>query len=349
MSKKNIQLSFFIAVTLIVSVMLFFVFKPYLWVIFIAGILAVSFYPTYEKMLNKFKGNKCLASLTTTSLIFVFIIVPLAIMSALLLKEAVDLYNILAFEGNSQKFIAQADQFVQYLSSLVPYGIAESQINIGMYVRNILDWVINNFDSIFSAIFSGLLNFILMMVSLYYFFIFGEDIKNKLVFWSPLPNEHDKEFIKTLRSSVDAVLRGRIVVFIYHGIFIGLGFVIFGIGSPVLWGFVGGMASLVPILGASIVTVPAIIFLFLSSKIGAGIGLLIWSVIVVGFGDNFVSAMLLKNKIQVHPLIILFSILGGIKVFGAIGFLVGPVVVSAFIALMKIYPFIMSYKDQQQV
>ena len=122
---------------------------------------------------------------------------------------------------------------------------------------------------------------------------------------------------------------------------------IFGVGSPVLWGFVGGIASLVPVLGTSMVTVPAIAYLFLSNHIGAGIGLLIWATLAVGLVDNFMSVILLRNKIKVHPLVVLFSILVGVEVLGVIGFLVGPVVVSAFIALMKVYPFIMSNRNQQ--
>jgi predicted PurR-regulated permease PerM len=73
----------------------------------------------------------------------------------------------------------------------------------------------------------------------------------------------------------------------------------------------------------------------------------VWGALIVGLADNFLSVVFLKNKIKVHPLIVLFSILGGVEVFGAIGFLVGPVVVSAFIALLNIYPFIMlSYKKK---
>ena len=344
MSSKTIQLAFFAVLTVGLSVLLFFILKPYLAVIFISGVFAVTFYPLYKKLVDKFNGRKSLASFATTFLILIFIIIPVIVISVFLLKEAVDLYNSMAFGNGPQGLISQADILVNKFSSWFPSGVIDSQINLEIYARNLLNWIIGHFDSVSSAVFGGILNFILMLVSLYYLFIFGDKIKRGLLVWSPLPDEYDEEFIQTLRSSIDAVLRGRILVSIIQGVFIGIGFAIFGVGSPVLWGFVGAMISLIPILGTSVITIPAVAYLFLSNNFGAGIGLLIWGALIVGLIDNFISALFLKGKIKVHPLVVLFSILGGMEVFGAIGFLVGPVVVSAFIALMKIYPFIMFYK-----
>lgn len=347
MSRKAVQISFFAVFTAGLSVLLFFVFKPYLGVIFVSGILAVVFYPVYKKFVAKFKERKNLAALATTLLILIFIIVPVVVMSALLLKEAINLYNLVALGGGSENLISQVNVLANKFGSLFSSGTFDSQINLELYARNILNWIIGHFDSVFAAIFGGALNFILMLISLYYFFISGEKIKRGLMSWSPLPDEYDEEFIRTLRSSIDAVLRGRLLVSVVQGVFIGLGFSIFGIGSPVLWGFVGAMASLVPLLGTSVVTIPAVAYLFITHHFGAGVGLLVWGALAVGLVDNFISIIFLRDKIRVHPLVVLFSILGGVEVFGAIGFLIGPVAVSAFIALMKIYPFIMSYKSQQ--
>lgn len=346
MSQKTTQLTFFVVLTILLLVLLFFILKPYFGVIFIAAVFAVSFYPLYKRLVYKFGDRENLAALATTAIILFFVIIPIAVISTLLLKEAVDLYNSMALGGGSQNLISQANALFNRLSSLLPPGVIDAEVNFESYTRGILDWIIGNFGSISAAIFGGILNFILMLVSLHYLFVFGDKIKAGLKIWSPLPDKYDEDFIQTLKASIDAVLKGRILVSIAQGIFIGIGFVIFGVGSPVLWGFVGGVASLVPILGTSVVTVPAIAYLFLSNHIGAGIGLLIWAAVAVGLVDNFMSVIFLKDKIKVHPLVVLFSILGGVEVLGLIGFLVGPVVVSAFIALMKIYPFIMSNKNQ---
>jgi len=350
MSQKTIQLTFFVLLSIVLLVLLFFILKPFFGLIFISGVFAVSFYPLYKKLIGKFKGRKGLAAFCTTFVILIFVIIPIAITSTLLLKETADLYNSIALGDGSQNLIHQANSlFAKLSSSLPPGGMIDVEVNFEQYTRNILNWIIGNFGSISAAVFGGILDFILLLISLYYLFIFGEKIKKSLVVWSPLPDSYDEEFVQTLRSSIDAVLRGRILVSVAQGVFIGIGFVIFGIGSPVLWGFVGGIASLVPVIGTSVVTVPAIAYLFLTNHIGAGIGLLVWAALAVGLVDNFLSVIFLKNKIKIHPLVVFFSILGGVEAMGLIGFLVGPVVVGAFIALMKIYPFIMSNKINPSV
>lgn len=298
-------------------------------------------------MVEKFNGRESLASFVVTFLILIFIIIPVVILSAFILREAISLYNSIAFGNGSQILISQADILFNKFSSLFPNGVIDSQINLEVYARNLLNWIIGHFGSVFSTVFGGILNFILILISIYYLFIFGDKIKKGLLIWSPLPDEYDEEFIQTLRSSIDAVLRGRILISVVQGVLVGVGFAIFGVGSPILWGFVGGIASLVPIFGTSVVVAPAIAFLFLSNNIGAGVGLLIWSAIVVGLADNVIPIIFFKGKMKIHPILVLFSMLGGVEVFGVIGFLVGPVVVSAFIALMKIYPFIMSHKSGQ--
>jgi predicted PurR-regulated permease PerM len=346
MSQKSIQLSFFAVITAGLFILLFFILKPFLGVIFLSVIFTAVFYPLYEKLVGRFNGRNNLAAFTTTLLILVFVIIPVIILSAFLLKEAVGLYNSIALGGGSQNLISQANIIIQKISSLFPPGTMGSQISLESYAQGTLNWIIGNFNSIFVTIFGSILNFVLMLISMYYLFIFGDKIKNSIIVWSPLPDKYDEEFIQTLKLSTNAVLHGRILAAVVQGTFLGIGFAIFGIGSPVLWGFVGGIASLIPILGASIITVPAVIYLFLSHSILSGIGLLLWGAIAVGLVENVVSAIFLKDKIKVHPLVVLFSIFGGVAVFGAIGFLVGPVVVSAVIALMKIYPFIMSYKNE---
>lgn len=347
MPQKVIQISFFAVLTAGLSVLLFFILKPYIGVIFISGVFAIVFYPLYKRLIDKFNGRKNLASLATTLLILIFIVIPIVAMSALLLREAVGLYNSIALNGSSQSFLSQADALVNKFDSFFPSGIADSKTNLELYVRDTLNWIIKHFDSVFIAVFGGILNFILMIISLYYLFIYGDGIKKGLTAWSPLPDKYDEEFIQTLISSINAVMRGRILISIIQGIFVGIGFAIFGVGSPVLWGFVGAIASLVPILGTSIIIVPAVAYLFLSHSFGAGIGLIVWGTLAVGLIDNVIPIIFLREKIKIHPLIVLFSILGGVEIFGVIGFLVGPVVISAFVALMEIYPFIMSYKKSE--
>jgi len=346
MSQKTIQLSFFVILTLGLFTVSFFMFQPYLGVIFLSFVLAVTFYPLYLRLIIKFGGHRQLASFSTVLFVIICVVIPLAFVFSILLKEAIGLYNSLAFGGQNSGLVYESNLFFNRLKSVLPGGFFYQNLNIESYARDFLGWIISHFDSIFAAIFDGIFKFILMLLSLYYFLIYGDSLKKNIVLWSPLPDIYDEEVIKALHSSVDAVLRGRILISLAQGVFIGLGFAIFGVGSPVLWGFVGGIASLVPIFGTAIIIIPAVLYLIISGSIFAGIGLLIWGVLAVGLVDNVLSFFFFKGKIKVHPLIVFFSILGGLELFGAIGFLVGPVIVSTFLSFMKIYPFIMSYRNE---
>ena len=126
MSRKNRHLSFFAVFTVGTFALLFFILKPYLGVIFMAGIFAVTFYPLYEKLVDKFKGSKNLAAFSTTLIILIFVIIPVIIISALLLKEAVGLYNSIAFGGGSQSFIFRANVLMHKFASLFPSGVFSS-------------------------------------------------------------------------------------------------------------------------------------------------------------------------------------------------------------------------------
>lgn len=348
MSQKNIQLTFFIFVTVCLFVLSFFIFKPYFGVIFLSSVLAVSFYPLYIKILNWLGGRKSTASLITVLIIVFCIIIPVLFLFTQLLKEAIDLYNDITFNGSQNIIIREANVLVLKIQSLFQANsFSVSDLDLQSYTRNSLSWIIGHFDSIFAVVFGGIFNFVLMILSMYYMFINGERIKKNLIAWSPLPDSYDEEFLNTLYSSVDAVIKGRILVAMAQGLFLGIGFAIFGVGGPVLWGFVGGIASLVPMLGTSVIVIPAVIFLFLKGSVYPALGLLAWGIFCVGLIDNVLSFLFLKNKIKIHPLIILFSIIGGVEMFGAIGFLVGPVAVSAFMSLMRIYPFIISQVNKK--
>lgn len=345
MPQKTIQLSFFVSLTLCLFVLSFLVFKPYLGVVFLSGVLSVVFYPLHKRFVQYFSGRQSLASALTLCIIVVAIIIPAIFISTSVFKEAVGLYNSLTLGNGAERAILYSNTT---LSKFAQSFFNDTSLNIEVenYFKDILDWVIGHFNSVFTVVFNGILGFILMLISVYYMLRNAVFIREHIIVWSPLPDRYDEEILSVLKGSIDAVISGRFVVSLIQGLLIGVGFFIFGVGSPVLWGFVGAIASLVPTIGTAIITVPAVIFLFANGNVGMAVGLLVWSAMIVGLIDNVLSVVILNRKTKVNPLIILFSILGGVEFFGAVGILAGPLLVSAFLSLMKIYPFIMSYRKE---
>jgi predicted PurR-regulated permease PerM len=117
----------------------------------------------------------------------------------------------------------------------------------------------------------------------------------------------------------------------------GIGLAIFHVPNPAIWAVIAGIASIIPPIGTALVSVPAIIFLFITGNIGGAIGLLIWAVLIVGMGDNLLNPYIVGHKINIPPFLILFSVLGGIALLGPVGILIGPLTVSLLYALIEIY------------
>ena len=117
----------------------------------------------------------------------------------------------------------------------------------------------------------------------------------------------------------------------------GLGLWIFNVPNPALWGVVAAVMSLIPTFGTALVSVPAIIFLFVTGEVTSAVGLLIWATIAVGTIDNFLTPLVVGGKTNISPLLILFSVLGGISFLGPVGILLGPLTVSLLYTLISIY------------
>jgi predicted PurR-regulated permease PerM len=118
---------------------------------------------------------------------------------------------------------------------------------------------------------------------------------------------------------------------------VGIGFGLFGIPNATLWGFLSALLAMVPGLGTGLVTLPAVVYLFAVGKMGAAVGLAIWGFAVVGLVDNFLAPYFYSKGIEIHQVVILFAVLGGIALFGPLGFIYGPVAVALFIALVSVY------------
>ncbi|OQW98324.1 MAG: hypothetical protein BWK74_04780, partial [Desulfobacteraceae bacterium A6] len=135
---------------------------------------------------------------------------------------------------------------------------------------------------------------------------------------------------------INSVIKGNLTVAVIQGALTSAGFAVFGIPNAVLWGSVTAIAALIPGVGTSLVLIPAILFLFLSGKFLSGFGLLAWGAGAVGLVDNFLGPKLVGRGMQMHPFIILLSVLGGIGFFGPIGFLLGPLAISLLFAFLEI-------------
>ena len=330
MQTKIIERYFFFGLLFATFVFTFLVFRPF-WVVLVLGAsFSIMLHPVYNWFTKKSLPN-WFASLLTLFFFIIVLCIPLFAIGTIVFNQSQNLYHSAVDNGNVLPFINSiGDKINQFL----PEGVT---FNINEKISGFLSFLTSNLANIFSATASLLFSFVLMLLAIFYFLKDGEKWKRFLLKLSPLSDTDDEKIITRLSQAINGVIRGTIFIAIVQGILMAIGLTIFGVQNAAIWGVVAAITSLIPSIGTALVSVPAIIFLFLTGNIVPAIGLLIWSVIVVGTIDNFLTPYIIGNKIRIPPFLILFSVLGGIALLGPVGVLIGPLTVSLLYTLTEIY------------
>ncbi len=339
MQTGKLQLVFFILFVLLVLSVNVVIFLPYASILFLALVFAIIFDPLYE-WLRRITRKDALSALLSVFIVFLFIVGPVFLFGTILFQEALDLYSMISnkdFGGSGYKELVSTTNTL--LANLFPgVDIKTLELDMASYFEKGLSWIVDHTSVLFTGAFKIFVSLFLMLLTLFYFFKDGKKFVSSVVELSPLDDAYDKKIVSRIFSAVNAVVRGHIVIGIIQGVLAGIGFAIFGVPSPVLFGTIAGLASFVPTIGTSLVIIPAILYLLLLGGVGQALGLLIWGILAVGMVDNLLGPVLIQKGLKIHPLLILLSALGGLSLFGPIGFLAGPVCLSILFALLDIFP-----------
>ena len=165
----------------------------------------------------------------------------------------------------------------------------------------------------------------------------GGKLKQKIISLSPLTKDEDEAIIKKIALSINSVIRGNLLIAVLQGISTSIGLTIVGVPNPIVWGTLAAVGALIPGVGTTIVLLPAIGYLYFTGQVIGAVGLLVWGILAVGMIDNFLGPKLVGKGAGLHPLLVLLSVLGGLILFGPIGFILGPLVISLLVVLLDIY------------
>jgi len=338
MDTQKPQFYFLLAILTGTSIFAFFIFRPFLYALILATVFATVFQPVYQKIVGLVRGRQGLAALFTILIVVVCIFTPLIFLGIQIFQEAQQLFFSFTDTGSVGKdavlsiFNGLVDTIKNYFPSTQGFSI-----NIDQHIKQGLSWLLQHFGVIFGSLAKVALGSFIFLISLYYLLKDGHRLKEFLVSLSPLADTDDETVFKKLELAVNSVVKGNLTIAFTQGALTAIGFAIFGVPNAVLWGTVATITALIPGIGTALVLTPAIIFLFFTSGLFHGFGLLAWGIVAVGFIDNFLGPKLIGRGTQVHPLIVLLSVLGGLSFFGPVGFLLGPLTISLLFALFDIY------------
>ncbi|HXV27049.1 MAG TPA: AI-2E family transporter [Candidatus Paceibacterota bacterium] len=317
------------------AVVVFLMIKPYAAVLMLAAVLAIIFEPLYRTVLKQLRSPSW-SALLTTLIVLALVLLPLSLFGYQLVQEATALYGYLTGRANTNGFGELLTRVQELTDRFVP-GLTFETADVVGYVQASLTWLLSNVGFVFAGFARILFSFVLLLFVFFYLVRDGEKLKRWLMHTSPLSDSHENRIIGTLTLAVNSVVRGSLVIALIQALVAGVGYTVFGVPNPALWAGVLMVASFVPTLGTALVQIPVVLYMLLTGDLGAAVGLAAWATVAVGLVDNFLGPHLIGRGTRLHPLLTLFAVLGGIVVFGPIGLLVGPVVFSLLLAVIKIW------------
>lgn len=339
MQVRNLNIYFFFLILLVVGGTVFFIFQPFLTAIVAAAILSVLFGPMYHYFLRRFPGWTATSSLLTCLVVAVIIVTPILSVLSLAIAEANHLYKTV---GEERSFAGVVEGGVGYFQGtsvgrLIFKDTAFTTEGVMQDIRQFSQNALGLLQTAYQSVTHFVFWIFIMFFTLFYFLIDGDRAFRYLMSLSPLRTEHEKLLASKFISISRATLKGTLVVGAIQGLIGGVAFWIVGIPSPAIWGLLMILLSIIPLVGSAIVWLPAGIVLLLIGQVWQGAFILGIGIGVISLIDNILRPKLVGKDTQMHPLMIFFATLGGISLFGLPGFIIGPIIVSLFLALGEIY------------
>lgn len=340
MHTHQMGLYFLIALLVGTFVLTYFIFQPFLAPLILAIVFAVVLQPLYRRILHSIPRWPSLASLITVLISVVCILGPLSLLVTQIGIEAQQLYTQLSDRETRDDIRETIFDVERLVTTRVPAagGFADNlSANLSSYAQNVAQWLIQHVGSAASGVASLVLKFFLFFIALYYLLRDGKKLKDKIVELSPLKDTYDESIFDKLELAVNSVIKGNLTIALIQGVLTAIGFTIFGVPNAVLWGTATAIAALIPGLGTGLVFIPTILFMYFTGNPMSALGLTLWGIIAVGMIDNFLGPQLIGRGVNLHPLLVLLSVLGGLALFGPIGIFLGPLSLSLLFAFLSIY------------
>jgi predicted PurR-regulated permease PerM len=347
MKKEHIFIIFTLILTFLAFYFLYQILSPFLTSILWAILLTMMFYPVFKKLERRLKKWKVLSALIMTLLVIFVIVLPSSLLMVSLANEVVGAYHGLEEmikSGRLQDYLEQIRgiPFFKWTWAKLDQSLNISQFDpINFLLKNLKEistFLFNQSSKIFKGLSTFAVGFFFTLLSLYYLFKDGNRLFESLKGIVPIPSKQRDLLILRFKEMIYATIYGGLVVALVQGTLGGVIFWILGVSSsPIFWGAAMAFLSFIPIGGTALVWAPAALLLIIFGALWKGILLLLLGVFVISMVDNFLRPMFISSRTNIHPLLLFFSVLGGIQAFGMIGLIAGPLVVTLCLTLIEIY------------
>ena len=339
-TREKLTLYFLLALAGIASVLTLMVLWPFWQPIISAALIAVAFSPIHDRIHRSMRGPN-LAALCSTLLAALLIVVPLSLIGFLLFSELSRVYDGLAAAserqgGWSALFLNALDRPLAWLGGYVNLSTFDVQNTIRNWLQQTSGALVKFGSNLVTGTVHFIANLFFTIFTLFFLLRDGSGVKVWLRDWLPLPPDQIDHMLDRLALAVSATVYGALSVGFTQGLLTGLTFWMLGLPSPVVWGVMTSVLSPIPFIGAAGVWLPASILLFANGRIREGAILAVVGTLVISMADNVIRPLVISERVNISPLAVFFSLLGGVQAFGAIGLFTGPVIWSLTVNLLQL-------------
>jgi len=346
MKREHIFLIFIFFLTFLSIYLLYRILSPFLSSIIWAILLAMVFYPLFLKLQHLLRKREVLSAMMMTLLVIIVIILPFTLLMASLASEVVDVYHRveeMIKTGQLQAYWERIKEIpiLKWILIKLSQHIDVTQTDpLPLLLKNLKQvstFIFNQTTTLVKGFSSFVAGFFFTLLSLYYLFKDGSRFLKGFKEIIPLPSKERDLLIQRFKDMIYATIYGGILIAMIQGFLGGLSFWALGLPSPIFWGTAMALLSFIPIGGTALIWVPAALLLLIGGAFLKGLILLGMGVFVISMVDNFLRPFFISTKTNIHPLLLFFSVLGGIQVFGLIGLVAGPLIATLFLTLIEIY------------
>jgi predicted PurR-regulated permease PerM len=339
MEGKRLELIVFSALFVGLSVLMFFVFQPFLRVLVLAAVLSVLFHPLYKNLIDVFHSGKSFIACLLVVIALIFIIIPILFLGLQIFNQAQNFLSLTQI--GQEQYVGLIQQNINSFIQQIAPGF---YFNISDLSNKISGFVSENFGSILSQTAYIFFQTFFLLFTFFFFLRDGEEILYSFVSLSPFEKEQNKEILDSVYQTITSVIRGMLFVGLIRFGLLAVAFYFLGIPNALLWASIGGIIGAVPGFGTPFVIAPMSLYLLFSGNIFTGISVALFGIIVIFFIDNLLSTYFFGKGLDVPSIFVLFSILGGIVLFGPLGFIFGPIILSLFISAVDMYKILILKK-----
>jgi len=342
-SGANLRTAFVLLLVAAVSALFLAVAWPFLEPLLLGALLAGLFHPLYRWITRLVGGRQSLGAVLTLLVLFVLVLGPVTTFLGIVVQQALSVSDqaipwLRQHLGAASTFNLH-DWLVQRFPALADYVPSQEELlqHVGMAAKSAGAFLVTVLSRMTATTAAFILNLFVMLYAMFFFFKDGKKILERIFYYLPLSDEDETRMLARFTSITRATIKGTVVIGIIQGTLAGIAFWMAGIQGAAFWGTIMTILSIVPGIGAALVWVPAVIILFINGQYVAAMLLLAWCAAVVGTIDNFLRPALVGRDAKMPDLLILVGTLGGLFLFGPIGFIVGPIVCGLFLTVWDIY------------